>query len=452
MTTAKEQEYGAAAPRKRNVGAEPLGTRSGAGALRGTVSFWGGFGLGNFGNEATLQAMLDSLRRFSPGVYVNCICTDPLVTSANYNIDCVPMNGTLARIGIPHNRAARLLRSIVVGIPNEVYRWVQAFAALQGTKLLIVPGTGLLTDAYGIRSWGPYSIFKWVLLAKLRGCKVLFVSVGAGPLHSRISRWLVRQTLHLADFRSYRDDETKTYLMGIGAPVTRDRVFPDLAFSIAHDVEGSQEAPKRIRPLVGLGLMLYRRELSSDFSGTSTYASYLEQLVVFVEWLLRRDYDIRLLIGELSDRSVVAEFKTLLKNRLAGYDEGRILDDPVVSVEGLLAQIAGTDFVVATRYHNVLLALALGKPAISISFHQKCTSLMKDMELLQYCQDIRDLDAQRLIEQFCQLEKNAGSVKRMIGERVSRCREQLEEQYEMIFAGDTPKIVRESQEMTNGSN
>lgn len=281
---------------------------------------------------------------------------------------------------------------------------------------------------------------------------MLFVSVGAGPLHSRISRWLVRQTLHLADFRSYRDDETKTYLMGIGAPVTRDRVFPDLAFSIAHDVEGSQEAPKRIRPLVGLGLMLYRRELSSDFSGTSTYASYLEQLVVFVEWLLRRDYDIRLLIGELSDRSVVAEFKTLLKNRLAGYDEGRILDDPVVSVEGLLAQIAGTDFVVATRYHNVLLALALGKPAISISFHQKCTSLMKDMELLQYCQDIRDLDAQRLIEQFCQLEKNAGSVKRMIGERVSRCREQLEEQYEMIFAGDTPKIVRESQEMTNGSN
>ena len=43
--------------------------------------------------------------------------------------------------------------------------------------MLIVPGTGLLTDAYGLGGWGPYSLFKWSLAAKLRGCRVLFVSV-----------------------------------------------------------------------------------------------------------------------------------------------------------------------------------------------------------------------------------------------------------------------------------
>jgi polysaccharide pyruvyl transferase WcaK-like protein len=71
--------------------------------------------------------------------------------------------------------------------------------------MLVVPGTGLLTDAYGLLSWGPYNMFKWSLAAKLRCCKLVFVSVGAGPIYSALGRWLVKSALSLADFRSYRD-------------------------------------------------------------------------------------------------------------------------------------------------------------------------------------------------------------------------------------------------------
>ena len=55
----------------------------------------------------------------------------------------------------------------------------------ESTDMLIIPGTGLLTDAYGLSAWGPYNVFKWSLVAKFRGCKVLFVSVGVGPLTAR---------------------------------------------------------------------------------------------------------------------------------------------------------------------------------------------------------------------------------------------------------------------------
>ena len=106
-------------------------------------------------------------------------------------------------------------------------------------------------------------------------------------------------------------------------------------------------------------------------------------------------------------------------------------------MEDLLAQLAETDAVVATRFHNVLLALALNKPVTSISFHQKCTSLMQYMGLQEYCQDIHQLNAEKLIEQFCQLEKNAGSLKQMIREKVAECREALDEQYKLIFQDST---------------
>jgi polysaccharide pyruvyl transferase WcaK-like protein len=398
-----------------------------------TISFFGGFGLGNFGNEITLQAILYHLRRLLPNVKVSCICADPAATATTHNIICVPISRTVVKAWRPHNRVTRVLRSVFIGVPSELYRWLEALMTLKRTDVLIIPGTGLLTDAYGLRSWGPYSIFKWSLIAKMRGCKLLFVSVGAGPIDSRVGRWLVTSALALADFRSYRDNATKEYLSSIGAGVASDRVYPDLAFSIVDEITPKYAIPRRRRSVVGLGLMLYHGKLSSDKLRESTYTAYLEQLAVFVKWLLARDYDIRLLIGELSDIRVRTEFKALLKDRLGVYDEDRIIDDPVLSVEDLLAQLAETDAVVATRFHNVLLALALNKPVISISFHQKCTSLMQNMGLQEYCQDIKQLNADKLIEQFCQLEKNAGSLRHMIREKVADCREALDEQYRLIF-------------------
>jgi polysaccharide pyruvyl transferase WcaK-like protein len=397
------------------------------------ISFFGGFGLGNFGNEITLQAILYHLRHRLPESEVNCICTHPEVTSANHNVKALPITRTVINLWRPKNRVARGLRSLFFGIPSELYRWLEALWTLKHTDVLIIPGTGLLTDAYGLRSWGPYNIFKWSLMAKLRGCQLFFVSVGAGPLHSRMGRWLVKSALALADFRSYRDNETKDFLRSIGAGRATDRVYPDLAFSIVDEISPKLANPKCRRPVVGLGLMLYHGRLSSDEERESTYKAYLEQLVVLVKWLLARDYDIRLLIGELSDKSVTAEFKALLKNRLEVYDEQRIIDEPASSVEDLLAQLSETDFVVATRFHNILLALALNKPAICVSFHQKCTSLMQDMGLQEYCQDIKQLNAEKLIEQFCKLEKNAGSLRQMIRAKVADCRNALDEQCNLIF-------------------
>lgn len=401
---------------------------------RNKISLFGHFGQINFGNESTLQATLYHLHRHIPNAEMICVCTYPDVVTSTYNIDAVPMTGVFVKpLWLRCSPAARFLRKLIVGIPSELYRWLTAVRILKGTGMLIVPGTGLLTDVCGLSGWGPYTLFKWSLVAKLCRCKLLFVSVGAGPVHSTLGKYLVKSALSLADFRSYRDDASMKYLEDIGFRTNSDRVYPDLAFSLPQAMIPDRGNTQRKRPLVGIGLMEYPGRYSVEKPSNAIYLAYLENLVVFVKWLLGHEYDIRLLIGDVGDRRVTEEFKSLLETRLGAFDDSRIFDTLVTSTEQLLSQLAGTDIVVATRFHNVLLALLLNRPVIAISFHHKCASLMNEMGLSQYCHDINHMNAGRLIEQFQDVERNAEKLKPAIRQKVEQSREALEEQYSLIF-------------------
>jgi polysaccharide pyruvyl transferase WcaK-like protein len=415
---------------------------------RKKIGFFGHFGQINFGNESTLQAILYHLRRHLPDAELTCICTEPEIAATTHNIHAVPMKGIFVKPAwLRGHPLTRLLRKIIIGLPSELYRWVEAFRVLRGVDMLIVPGTGLLTDAYHRVSWGPYSVFKWSLTAKLCGCQLLFVSVGAGPLYSPLGRSLIKSALSLADFRSYRDNATMNFLKKIGFPTDNDRVYPDLAFSLPEAVIPRDGIQKRRRPVVGLGVMQYAGRLSIEKPSNAIYWAYLENLVIFVKWLLAHEYDVRLLIGDIFDKPVVQEFRNLLRERLSSYDAERIIDEPVFCVEDLLSQLAATDVVVATRFHNVLLALLLNKPVISISFHQKCVSLMSEVGLSEYCQDINHLSHEWLIEKFSDLEKNAAKLKPLIKQKTEEFGRALDEQYQLIFkeffgsAGSPPPTI-----------
>ncbi len=264
-------------------------------------------------------------------------------------------------------------------------------------------------------------------------CKVLFVSVGAGPIYSALGRYFLKSALSLANFRSYRDNASLKYLKSIGFSTNSDRIYPDLVFSLPESMIPHEADRKGNRSIVGLGLMPYAGKYSVANPSDSTYQKYLASLVTFVRWLLANDYDIRLVIGEVSDSGAVEEFQSLLRASPGDYDQERIIDQEAVCVEQLLSQLAATDIVVASRLHNVLLALLLNKPVIAISFHHKCASLMSQMGLSQYCHDINHMNAARLIEQFRDLERNADKLKPVIKEKVKQSRKALDEQYGLIF-------------------
>src|SRR5262249_49966506 len=148
------------------------------------------------------------LHCFHPDAEITCISTGrPEATVVSHQIQTIPIMHTLIKWR-PRNLVLRAVRIVCIGIPSELYRWANGFLRLRRIDMLIIPGTGLLTDAYGLRGWGPYNMFKWSLIAKVCRCKLIFVSVGAGPIYGFLGRRFVKSALSLADFRSYRDKST----------------------------------------------------------------------------------------------------------------------------------------------------------------------------------------------------------------------------------------------------
>lgn len=397
------------------------------------LTLFGNFGPGNFGNDATLKTILHHLRQHFPDAKIMCICTDPEAVTSSSKIASAPIRQVFVSQRPARNPIVRACRLLFIGIPLELYRWIMCFITLREVDALIIPGTGLLTDAYGLVHWGPYSIFQWSLAAKLSGCKLLFISVGAGPLYGRLGRYFVKVALALADFRSYRDADSRECLDSIGVATADDHVSPDLVFSLPDVGIPDDLGRDKRRVVVGIGLMGCAGRLSGEKPKSSIYQNYLESLLILVGWLLAREYDLRLLIGDVGDTLLLQQFRCLISMRFPMYDSRRIIAEPAASVEQILSQMANTDVVVATRFHNVLFAMLLDKPVISISFHHKCVSLMRQMGLSEYCLDIEELNAEQLIERFCRLEPQLVGIKRMIRDNVRACRDALDEQYATIF-------------------
>src|SRR3989449_3090271 len=303
--------------------------------------------------------------------------------------------------------------------------------------MLIVPGTQFLSDNL-TGPWGwPYLAFKWSVAAKLRRCKLLFVSVGVGPLRHRLSRFFVKSALLLADYRSYRDDSSKQYMWHIGFDPTNDPVYPDLAFSLPTPTIPRDSHCNRWKPVIAVGVKDYRGQHGSwprQHQADDIYRRYLEMVTTLVAWLLEHLYTVRLVIGDASyDTQVLADLRKSLNERNVKHENLQVIDEPIESLEQLVSQLATSDIVVSPRFHNVVLGLLLNKPVISLSYHDKFVSLMDGVGLAKYCQPIDHLDVDELIDQFIEIEKNAEDLRPFISQKTEEYRKALDKQYTAIL-------------------
>lgn len=406
---------------------------------RRKIAFYGLFGQQNLGNECTLQAILRKTSENLPDADLYCICTDPDDTEKRHNVRAFPIKGIPGKArATGESRFRRLFRKLFHRIPNELLHWVKAYRILKGTQMLIAPGTGLLTDYATSPFSRPYDVFKWSMIAKLCRCKLLFVSVGAAAMHHPISRIFFKSALSLADYRSYRDLYTRRYLKSIGFVSDRDPVYPDLAFSLEQSMLREHEHRGGKWRIIGVGLKDYYGQLGvRQDVGDAIYRDYLEKLCTFVVWLLEQGYTVRILMGDpLYDRPVKDDLMASLESRGIDWKDGRILDEPVYTVEDLLSQIATTDMVVSPRFHNILLALMLNKPAIALAYQEKFESLMGDLGLSEYCQHIDRLDVERLKGQFIEFKAKSVTILSSVQRKTQEYRMSLEEQYANIFNGN----------------
>src|SRR5215831_20225145 len=401
---------------------------------RRKIAFYGLFGKQNWGNECTLQAILFNVRRYLPDAEVRCFCTGPDDTSLRHNVAAFPISDR-QKVGRTQNHPLmRILQKVAIRIPTEVLAWLKAYKSLRGFDMLVVPGTGLLTDFSSNPLDGPYELFKWSVIAKVCRCKLYFVSVGAGPMYHPLTRWFVKAALSCAEYRSYRDSYSKEFVEGIGFKAKNDPLYPDLAFSLPRALFPECDNRNHQSPVIGVGVKDYYGVLGlPQRGGEAKYQDFITKLATLVTSLLGDKYTVRLLIGDtLYDNNVKQDLMELLGQN--GWNEGgRLINEPISCVADVLTQLAASDVVVSARFHNVLLALMLNKPAISLSYHQKFASLMAGVGLAEYCHEIDHLDIDRLTGQIVELEQKTMEIRSRIKVQVEEYRNALDEQYSRIF-------------------
>lgn len=404
--------------------AGPRSVRRSTAPLR--VGLFGILGAGNIGNDASLEAVLAYLEQRHPEAAVDAMTTDARRLTAMYGIEATPLAWTPEF----RRRAARPI-AVVLTLVGKLVETMRTACWVRRHDVVIVPGMGVLEASVPLRPWeAPYAFFVLCAAGRLFGTKVALVSVGADAINKRSTRWLSNAAARLACYRSYRDEGSRAAMRARGLDTARDHVFTDLV--LGRRTSYADDGDVRV---AGIGVMAYHGDNDDDRSvGAELYEAYVDKVGLFVRWLLERGRTVRLFIGDSGDRTVVDRLRADALASLPGLDPAMIVVEPISSFADLLRAMEPAGVVVATRYHNVMCALMLAKPVISLEYAPKNTELMETMGMSEYCLSVRSFEIDELIDRFTELEGSAGQLRARMIERRGIAAGLLDEQFTELSA------------------
>lgn len=387
------------------------------------IGFFGILCSGNLGNDGSLEAVVGHLRVHHPDARLAFFCMGPEEAAARYGAPATHLQWYE-----PHAGDATGLRAAALKVLGKLLDPFRTLAWVRRQDVVVVPGMGVLEATLPLRPWAiPYSMFVMVLAARLTGTKVAMVSVGSSVIRKRLTRALITRAASLAHYRSYRDELSRDAMRQMGVDVSADAIYPDLAFALP------DPASAKVEPgAVGVGVMAFYGDNDDRAVAAELHRHYLETVQDFVRWLVDKGRPVRLFTGDAADQPVVEAILADLAEQRPALEHGRVRVEHAQTLGELLERMATVETVVATRYHNVLCALKLSKPTLSISYAAKNDVLMTAMGLGEYCQPARSVDLERLTEQFIELEAAAPELATTLAERNRLRARELRQQFDVL--------------------
>lgn len=427
-------------------------------AFLNSIAFLTPYDGGNFGDAAIQDALISNFRKLIPDVQIYGITLAPTKTSAKHKITCYP----LAVVGRPHYypdltnalaesspvtpslsleparssakfRLRRILRNLplaksVVNSLREARHIFKSYFFLRKIGVLAVAGGGQLDEEWG-GAWGhPYALYKWTLLAKLAGCDIVFLSVGACSMESKLSKFFLKRSLSRATYRSYRDAGSQSLALAL-TPHAEGKIVPDIAFSLAINKK-TQSLKQNMQ--VGIGPIAFAHPDLWPSGNVALHETYLNQLALFIRDLLQKGISITLFSSSSPDEKIFQGLHDRVVQDLPSELSMSLSIKEVDNHVDLLALLGSFNFVVASRLHALLLSFLLGKPCVALCYDRKVTALMNDMGQAAYCLDIRSFRSSELVASFKKLQ---GAALAISAELLSICNKndnQLRVQYEKV--------------------
>jgi polysaccharide pyruvyl transferase WcaK-like protein len=419
-------------------------------------------GAGNLGDDTTQTAVMNNIKRRWPNVQIYGFSMNPSDTQQRHGIPSYAIrratwgsnqktNGaatfkTRARDALRerHNLYAFLkaLDAITLKGPraliSELVFLAKSFNIIRTFDILIISGGGQLLDSWGGPWKFPYTIFKWVLLARLAGVKCYFVNVGAGPLQHPLSKFFIARALRIADYVSFRDEKSKTLAREVGF-TGEAQVFPDCVYGFDTHHLCNKRIEARDGLVVGLSPMAYCDPARYWIQDQIAYESFVRKLARFGSWLSHR-HNLTIFSTDVwFDSQVLIDLNGALK-RETDFDQTHLLEqNPIVTTDDLLSRMSSLNYIITCRFHGVVFAHLMNIPVIAISHHPKVTTLMADLGLSKYCLDIDTFDVKLLMDTFTHLAIDGERIKARMAEKLAVYRGALTSQFDQLFSPEAAK-------------
>lgn len=437
------------------------------------IGIFGHYGNKNLGDESIIEAVIQNIKERTPETEIIGLSINPIDTYSRYNIESFPIRrisskkkvvseqsgskgsiihssidrnmgiskivSTAKRIpimGVGFKLIGRLL-SLLKAVVQELCFYKQIYSVTKNLDLLMITGSNQFLDNFG-GPWGfPYTLLKWSAIAKLTKTQVKFVSVGAGPIAHRMSRWLIRATLLFADYVSLRDQSSEKLIKEIGCRM-RTNVFPDLAHSLSINHIKKNIIKRAVsedteKPTIGINPMpLYDSRYWCE-KDENKYIRYVNKLVDFSGLLIDEGYPFFFFATQEKDTNVIEDVLERLGQQRNYNCTYKDFTHPSKTVDELMAIIACADIIVATRFHGTVLSLLSEKPMIGICYYRKAMELLIDMGQGNYAVELDNFTVKQVWDKFKDLIQNYGNEKDKIIKKNSEYSSLLKDQYGEIL-------------------
>lgn len=433
------------------------------------IGVFGHYGNRNLGDEAITEAVVTSVQRLAGATEVRLYSIDPSDSAARHQLDAYPIRRGPAPViageagklstrvsssvsGLNQANASadesalrsylkrsNLLKRLVGGARTvisapgrffgECKFLAQSFRSLKTLDLMIVAGSNQYLDNFGGVMGFPYTLLKWGLLCRLRGIRVIHMSVGAGPLKHPASRTIVRAAIRLSDFHSYRDEASRRLIEGSDARLG-GLVYPDLACNLEFpeiDIDFSAEIPTvAINPMPVYGDYWFVKD-------PDRYRRYLTTLSQLILHLDRRACRTILFPTQYRDMDAIRDLVAILESREPSI-VSRLKIEDALETQDVMRIIQSAHVVVPTRFHGTVLGILAKRLVIGVCYQAKAFSAMAAAGQKDYAFMLDDMTSEDLTGAFDRLWEDRATLLEAIRRRSDDVRGEIDEQYGKVLS------------------
>lgn len=413
--------------------AEKLALRSSPKKIPVRIGLLGMYASANLGDTAIQSVVMAALRSRRPDIDFVGLCPHPEDTARTHGIPGFPASGEGVLVIAQGDPAVSSQSKVVTHTAAKQPVFSRRVLALRNIDrqvrdldMLLVSGGGQIDDFWGGPWQQPFRMFAWCLCARLHRKPIAAFAVGVDELRRRLSAWFATHALQMAQYRTFRDTGSLDALRNKGLNSVAS-VCPDPAFAFCAAPSSSVEKGACKRPK----FVVISPISSHAFPGMSDaeYDAYLTALATVAEVLQQQGIEVQFVCSQTKmDPPVVSRVAARMK-----MDAGVSMAD-VKTVDDFVVAVSGAELVIASRLHALILSLVAGTPIIAVSPARKVRRQMIDVELEDYCFDLKSLQASALLSRVQTALVRRAELSERISSRVSELRATLEKAFDQLAA------------------